>query len=80
MEENPEVTNCILCGDTKDREFAKCGNCLALEHIKNYQKVEGEEDIEVTESELNYAKKCLMDLGLEEYEAEREVEEYYGQY
>jgi len=26
------------------------------------------------------AKKCLMDLGLPEDEAEREVEEYYGQY
>ena len=39
-----------------------------------------EENTEITQSELDYAKKCLMDLGLPEDEAEREVEEYYGQY
>ena len=39
-----------------------------------------EKEIEITESELDYAKKCLMDLGLEEDEAEREVEDFYGQY
>jgi hypothetical protein len=37
-----------------------------------------EEEHEHTEDELKYAKKCLMDLGLEEDEAEREVEDFYN--
>jgi len=35
------------------------------------------EESEPTEFELEYAKECLMDLGLTEDEAEREVEYYY---
>ena len=32
---------------------------------------------EVSEDELEYAKQVLMDMGLEEDEAEREVEDFY---
>lgn len=30
-----------------------------------------------TEAELEYAKQCLMDMGLTEDEAEYEIEDYY---
>jgi len=34
--------------------------------------------IEISEDERDYAIRCLMDLGLAEDEAEREVDDYYG--
>ncbi len=39
-----------------------------------------EEDTEITETFREEAVAVLMDLGLPEDEAEREVDEYYGQY
>lgn len=34
--------------------------------------------IEISEDEREHAIACLLDLGLTEDEAEREVDEYYG--
>lgn len=39
-----------------------------------------EEDTEITEKFREEAVAVLMDLGLPEDEAEREVNDYYGQY
>ena len=38
------------------------------------------EEYEPNEIELKTAKQCLMDMGLTEDEAEREVEDYYDLY
>lgn len=35
---------------------------------------------EINESERYYAIQCLMDMGLEEDEAEREVDDFYNLY